>query len=224
MAGDEGKAGIAPGRAPGLPRARPGPRHRPDDDAAVQRGSRGQPAPLRGPRRARRSARPDPPFDGHVAGFRGRRRRRLRPSYAWEPASTGHNAGDSVSSANRIDGYGATRLHARHCSSTSASPRTATRTKRRRSTPASPSATSRSATASGRTSAASPTRRRRDEIDDIFADDTPAERRTTRLRSVEPQDRRQRRPPRELARPPRDPRSPSTTPRTSRTSSRTRSR
>jgi cell division inhibitor SepF len=31
------------------------------------------------------------------------------------------------------------------------------------------------------------TRRRRDEIDDIFADDTPAERRTTRLRSVEPQ-------------------------------------
>ena len=31
------------------------------------------------------------------------------------------------------------------------------------------------------------TRRRRDEIDDIFADDSPAERRTTRLRSVEPQ-------------------------------------
>jgi cell division inhibitor SepF len=31
------------------------------------------------------------------------------------------------------------------------------------------------------------TRRRRDEIDDIFADDAPAERRTTRLRSVEPQ-------------------------------------
>ena len=31
------------------------------------------------------------------------------------------------------------------------------------------------------------TRRRRDEIDDIFADDTPAERRTTRLRSVEPE-------------------------------------
>ena len=30
------------------------------------------------------------------------------------------------------------------------------------------------------------TRRRRDEIDDIFADDSPAERRTTRLRSVEP--------------------------------------
>jgi cell division inhibitor SepF len=30
------------------------------------------------------------------------------------------------------------------------------------------------------------TRRRRDEIDDIFADDTPAERRTTRLRTVEP--------------------------------------
>ena len=30
------------------------------------------------------------------------------------------------------------------------------------------------------------TRRRRDEIDDIFADDAPAERRTTRLRSVEP--------------------------------------
>jgi cell division inhibitor SepF len=29
------------------------------------------------------------------------------------------------------------------------------------------------------------TRRRRDEIDDIFADDSPAERRTTRLRSVE---------------------------------------
>ena len=29
-------------------------------------------------------------------------------------------------------------------------------------------------------------RRRRDEIDDIFADDSPAERRTTRLRSVEP--------------------------------------
>jgi cell division inhibitor SepF len=31
------------------------------------------------------------------------------------------------------------------------------------------------------------TRRRRDEIDDIFADDSPAERRTTRLRSVEPE-------------------------------------
>jgi cell division inhibitor SepF len=30
------------------------------------------------------------------------------------------------------------------------------------------------------------TRRRRDEIDDIFADDSPAERRTTRLRTVEP--------------------------------------
>ena len=30
------------------------------------------------------------------------------------------------------------------------------------------------------------TRRRRDEIDDIFADDSPAERRTTPLRSVEP--------------------------------------
>jgi cell division inhibitor SepF len=30
------------------------------------------------------------------------------------------------------------------------------------------------------------TRRRRDEIDDIFADDAPAERRTTRLRTVEP--------------------------------------
>ena len=30
------------------------------------------------------------------------------------------------------------------------------------------------------------TRRRRDEIDDIFADDSPAERRTTRLRSVDP--------------------------------------
>ena len=29
-------------------------------------------------------------------------------------------------------------------------------------------------------------RRRRDEFDDIFADDSPAERRTTRLRSVEP--------------------------------------
>ena len=32
------------------------------------------------------------------------------------------------------------------------------------------------------------TRRRRDEIDDIFADDAPAERRTTRLRPVEPPD------------------------------------
>ena len=31
------------------------------------------------------------------------------------------------------------------------------------------------------------TRRRRDEIDDIFADESSAERRTTRLRSVEPQ-------------------------------------
>ena len=30
------------------------------------------------------------------------------------------------------------------------------------------------------------TRRRRDEIDDIFAEDSPAERRTTRLRTVEP--------------------------------------
>ena len=45
-------------------------------------------------------------------------------------------------------------------------------------TPASPRRSSRAATASGRTSAACSSRRRRDEIDDIFADDSPSERRT----------------------------------------------
>ena len=38
------------------------------------RGSGGQPAPFRGPARARRGPRTDPALDGHVAGFRGRRR------------------------------------------------------------------------------------------------------------------------------------------------------
>ena len=58
VAGEEGKAGIAPERARRVHRALPGARGRPDDDAAVHRGSRGQPARLRRAARARRRARP----------------------------------------------------------------------------------------------------------------------------------------------------------------------
>ena len=76
VAGEEGKAGIAPAdlaafldRAPVRVAGLMG-------DAAVRGGSGGEPAALRGAARARRRARPAAPLDGHLAGLRGRRRGR----------------------------------------------------------------------------------------------------------------------------------------------------
>ena len=88
VAGEEGKAGVAPRRARRLPRPLPGPRRRPDDDAAVRRGPRGQPPALRRPPRAGARARPAPALDGHLAGLSRSRSRRGPRSCASARACT----------------------------------------------------------------------------------------------------------------------------------------
>ncbi len=76
VAGEEGKAGIAPDELAAFIERSPRPGHGADDDAARGRARRGQPASLRPPRRARRRASPDAAVDGHVAGLRRRGGRR----------------------------------------------------------------------------------------------------------------------------------------------------
>ena len=65
--GEQGWGGA--GRARRVHRALPGQRRRADDDAAVRRRPRGVAALFRAPGRARRRARPRPPFDGNDPGL-----------------------------------------------------------------------------------------------------------------------------------------------------------
>src|SRR3954471_3236876 len=113
--------------------------------------------------------------------------RRARRSCAWAVASTGHNAGESRLSANRIDamalsdtwhrtlvyfGLAEDRDAYEEPPTDAREPETVLEDRYRER----PNVRRLSS------------RRRRDEIDDIFADDSPAERHTTRLRTVEPGD------------------------------------
>ena len=75
VAEEEGKGGVLPADARRLHRPLPGPRLRPDDDAAVRRGSGGLAAPFRPPRRARRRQRSGSPLDGYFPGLARRARR-----------------------------------------------------------------------------------------------------------------------------------------------------
>ncbi len=76
VSGEFGKAGIEPDELPRYLEALAGRRRGADDDAAVRRQARGQPAAFRPPARARRRARAARALDGHVAGLRRRCSRR----------------------------------------------------------------------------------------------------------------------------------------------------
>ena len=76
VAGEEGKAGIAPDELPRYLEESPVEVARADDDAAVHRPPRGQPASLRCPQSARRRARSQGALHGYEPGFRHRCSRR----------------------------------------------------------------------------------------------------------------------------------------------------
>ena len=130
VAGEEGKAGHrARTSSPRYLERAPVQGRGPDDDAAVRRGSRGQPAALRAPARARRRARParssrwarrrtSRSLQRKVQRLCGSARRSIRRSDAGKPAPA----------ANRPTRHGLERLLPQSRSSTSASPRTATTT------------------------------------------------------------------------------------------------
>ena len=94
VAGEEGKGGVAPADLAGLHRALPGPGRRPDDDAAVQPGPGGLAAPFRPPRRARRrptawrGSRWAPRRTGGSRSRRGRRSSASAPRCSCESALT----------------------------------------------------------------------------------------------------------------------------------------
>ena len=207
VAGEEGKAGIDPAELARLHRPLPGPRRRADDDAAGRRRPRGEPPALR---RACASSPPrtgSPALDGDLAGLRGGGRgggHDRAPRVVLCTAKLHAGQGIALLAPNRTaHGILATPGTAR--SSTSAWPRTATRTTTTTSSPlrsAQPEAELEDRYRERPNVRRLSTRRRRDEIDDIFADDVAVRRRTTVLRPVggAPGQRPQRRP-----RAPRDP-------------------
>ena len=74
VAGEEGKSGIAPDQLASFLERCPVTRRRPDDDAAIHREARGEPALLRDAGRAGRRPRTPAPVDGDQPGLPGRRR------------------------------------------------------------------------------------------------------------------------------------------------------
>ena len=91
VAGEEGKGGVAPGRARRVHRPLPDPGRRPEHDAAVHREPGGFAPALRPPRRARRRARARAALDGHDArtgrspSRRGRRSSASAPRFSFRP-------------------------------------------------------------------------------------------------------------------------------------------
>ncbi len=69
VAGERGKGGDRPRAARRVHRALPRPRLRPDDDAPLQHRPRGLPPAFRQAGRAGGGARPPPPLDGNLAGL-----------------------------------------------------------------------------------------------------------------------------------------------------------
>ena len=183
VAGEEGKAGIAPDELPRLPRALPrcavaGLMTMPPfaEDPEDSRPHFAAPA------RARRRARAARALDGHVAGLRGRRRGGCDDRAGRHDALRVELSRETAPCRERLDPTMAFRdsWHRTFVYFGLAEDRDV-RTRTTSPTTREPEARARgAATASGRTSAACRSRRRRDEIDDIFADDAPSERRTTR--------------------------------------------
>ena len=83
-----GQGGDRAGRAGRLHRPLPGHRDRPDDDAALHRGPRGQPPALRRPQAAGRRARPRPSSRWAPRRTTASPPRRARRSCAWVPSCT----------------------------------------------------------------------------------------------------------------------------------------
>ena len=186
VAGEEGKAGIAPDELPRYLELSPGQGRGPDDDAPVCGGSRGQPAAFRPPGRARGRARTAAALDGNLAGLRRR------------------CSGRCNDCADRHDA-----LYVECVQGKSSLPRTTDPTMalsdsfrkvavyfglaedREYYDDDEPEIRERAPAAASREEEERPnvrrlqsSRRRRDEIDDIFGDDSASERRTTQLRPV----------------------------------------